>query len=243
MVARSNKVFRAEAANRNGAEVAAVRNDFLSDNRHKEIMKALKQLREDFAPSERVTERVVDDYKLQMEEARKLKAELDEIYEAISRTKHEIATLHHSGFQGEEVGRVTNELDAVIEGTEKATEGILSAAEIIDNLAGDLHGKYADTESGPMICDIQEQTIKIFENCNFQDLTGQRITKVVNVLRFIEDRIDRMMEIWGGMEVFNEIEGDILMPKREGDAALLNGPSLETDADTASQDDIDALFG
>ena len=89
--------------------------------------------------------------------------------------------------------------------------------------------------------DIQDQVVEIFESCNFQDLTGQRITKVVGTMRFIEDRIIRMMDIWGGIESFQGVEVvDEL--HREGDAALLNGPALEGQADVASQDDIDALF-
>lgn len=218
-----------------------VANDGMSDKRYNELVKMLKELRQEIAPTERVTEKVVEDYKHQIEEARKLKHELDEIYEAINRTKHEIATLHHSGFQGEEMGRVTNELDAIVSGTEYATEGILSAAEVIDQLAADLAARLRGKENAAMVNDIQENIIKIFEHCNFQDLTGQRINKVVGVLRFIEDRIVRMMEIWGGMDVFREIEGDKLA-ERTGEAALLNGPALETDIDVASQDDIDALF-
>ncbi|RMF05696.1 MAG: hypothetical protein D6773_04985, partial [Alphaproteobacteria bacterium] len=88
---------------------------------------------------------------------------------------------------------------------------------------------------------IQELVVQIFEACNFQDLTGQRITKVVRAFQFIEERVTRMMEIWGGIESFKEIEV-VDPPKRDGDAALLNGPALETDEDVASQDDIDALF-
>jgi chemotaxis protein CheZ len=80
----------------------------------------------------------------------------------------------------------------------------------------------------------------VFEACNFQDLTGQRITKVVNTLRFVEERIIKMMEIWGGADKFKDIE--VELEHRMGDQGLLNGPSLGTDQDIASQDDIDALF-
>lgn len=239
MTARSSKMFRVEKMQHsNGAAQPA---DTLADRRHRELMAFMREIRQEIAPAEKVTEKVVEDYKLQLEEARKLKTELDSIHEAINRTKHEIATLHHSGFQGEEMGRVTNELDAIVSGTEYATEGILAAAETIDQLAGDLAARLRGKENAAMAGDIQESTIKIFEHCNFQDLTGQRITKVVNVLRFIEERIVRMMEIWGGMEAFAGIQGEE-MEKRTGDAALLNGPALDTDTDVASQDDIDALF-
>ena len=110
-------------------------------------------------------------------------------------------------------------------------------------LQGDMErllGQQQYSTASYMAADIQERVLQIYEACNFQDLTGQRITKVVNVLRFIEDRVNRMMEIWGGMEAFASIESDESL-RRVGDAALLNGPALPN-ADQATQDDIDALF-
>lgn len=69
---------------------------------------------------------------------RALKDETDTIHRAISRTKHEIASLHASGFSGMEDGRVFRELDAVVGGTEQATQQILAAAEEIDEAANNL---------------------------------------------------------------------------------------------------------
>ncbi len=63
----------------------------------------------------------------------------------------------------------------------------------------------------------------------------------MNTLKFIEDRIVKMMEIWGGLDSFKDIEVEGIA-EATGDAALLNGPKLEEDAGHASQDDIDALF-
>ena len=137
--------------------------------------------------------------------------------------------------------RVTHELDAIVSGTEQATEGILSAAEGIDHIASQLAAKLKSTQDKAAVDDIQQKIVTIFEHCNFQDLTGQRITKVVNTLKFIEDRIVKMMEIWGGLESFKDIEVEVIA-EVSGDAALLNGPKLAEDAGHASQDDIDALF-
>ena len=83
--------------------------------------------------------------------------------------------------------------------------------------------------------------IRIFEASNFQDLAGQRIAKVLATLKFIEDRIARMMEIWGGIEAFKDYTAAALAERPPG-PALLNGPKLEGDSGHASQDDIDALF-
>lgn len=210
-------------------------------SRHDEIMAAIRHLQSIVDPEEQVSAKIVEDYKAQRGEARKLKTELDSIHEAIASTKKEIATLHVNGFNDAEATRVTDELDAIVIGTEKATESILSAAEEIDQFASSLAGLIKDPSAEGLAGDIQDSVIKIFEACNFQDLTGQRISKVVGAMHFIEQRIERMMEIWGGMESFRDVVPDAKAP-REGDAALLNGPALAGAIDVANQDDIDALF-
>lgn len=176
-----------------------------------------------------------------IEEGRRLKNELHLIYEAIKRTKQEIATLHVTGFKGPQMQRVTDELDAVIGGTENATQQILSAAEEIDENASALVASLKQEHEHALAADIQERVLTIFEACNFQDLTGQRINKVVNSLKFIESHVMRMIDIWGGMGAFEEFE-PAAVAEREGDAKLLNGPKLDNEMGHASQDDIDSLF-
>ena len=246
-MAAVKRAFRAESLIRLQAET----NDdpaAKEDRHHRELMAELSALKSMIAAGASNPQPVVDPHEVsqkfirkEMSEAAKLKVELDAIYEAIAQTKREIATLHNTtGSHTEEMTRVTNELDAVVSGTEGATESILSAAEFIDETANTLSARLKGQDS-EMAGDIQDKVIQIFEACNFQDLTGQRITKVVGTLRFVEDRIMRMMDIWGGIESFKEIEAE-KKEVAEGDAALLNGPALETDMDVASQDDIDALF-
>ncbi|MEZ5788242.1 MAG: protein phosphatase CheZ [Xanthobacteraceae bacterium] len=177
----------------------------------------------------------------QIQEFQKLKAELDMIEGVIGQTKQELATIHVSGFQGEEMTRVSNELDAVVEGTEQATQAILGAVEEIDQCATYLAGAEGDESNRQQAHQIQDCVVRIFEACNFQDLTGQRITKVVATLKFIEEHIARMMEIWGGIEAFAQYAPEA-RAEREGDTQLLNGPRLDGEDGHVSQDDIDALF-
>jgi chemotaxis protein CheZ len=211
-----------------------------SSDRSGDILREIADLKKLIQPQREISKEIIEDYRKQFTEAYKLKNELDQIQEAIQSTKREIATLHVSGFKGEEMTRVTDELDAVVGGTQKATEDILEAAEHIDTLASSLVAALKGTNQ-QAASDINDRVLSIFESCNFQDLTGQRIRKVVNVLKFIENRVMRMMEIWGGMECFASIEADESL-KRVGDAALLNGPALPDAVNVATQDDIDALF-
>lgn len=239
---RANKrAFRIETISRPEAMPSYVGPAAANGHGHHEILSELKQLKALIRPAEEVTKQMIDAYRAEMQEAMKLKAELDQIWQAIDQTKHEIATLHVTGFKGKQMTRVTHELDAIVSGTEQATEGILSAAEGIDHIASQLAAKLKSTQDKAAVDDIQQKIVTIFEHCNFQDLTGQRITKVVNTLKFIEDRIVKMMEIWGGLESFKDIEVEVIA-EVSGDAALLNGPKLAEDAGHASQDDIDALF-
>lgn len=234
------KAFRIETFSQ-PSEVMALAPPSDAGGGHHEIMSELRALKALIRPAEEVSRSMIDAYRAEMQQALKLKSELDQIWDAINQTKHEIATLHVSGFQGKEMTRVTHELDAIVSGTEEATEGILAAAETIDQLAGQLSAKLKDDQDLGAIDDIQQKIIAIFEHCNFQDLTGQRITKVVNTLKFIEERIMRMMNIWGGLDSFRDIEVEVIA-EREGDEALLNGPRIAGESGHASQDDIDALF-
>jgi len=232
------KVYRVETflRRRNGANGAAER-----AHSHDEVMEELRALRTLIQPREDLTHTMIEAYKAEIAEAQELKSELDLIYDAINKTKHEIATLHLTGFEGPEMKRVTHELDAIVGGTETATEGILAAAEFIDQAANTLSAAVKSEQDKALAHDIQDQVVHIFEACNFQDLTGQRITKVVATLKFIETHIVKMMEIWGGIESFNDVAPGA-MAERNADQSLLNGPRLEGEAGHASQDEIDALF-
>lgn len=201
-------------------------------------LKALRALVEQHSSAPAV--RHLDPHELA--EIGKLKTELDIIYDAINRTKQEIATLHVTGFRGPEMARVTDELGAVVGGTEKATETILASAEEIDQAANSLSASLKNEHEIGLAHDIQDRVIKIFEACNFQDLTGQRISKVAATLKFIEQHIVRMIEIWGGLDALSEFSPEAMVATREGDAKLLNGPKLEGEGGHASQNDIDALF-
>src|SRR5262245_38537009 len=226
---------------------------------HREIMAELRSIRAQMAASgapraaatesgEAVVAREVaethallDTYRAQIEQCEKLKVELDLIHDAISRTKREIAVLHGKSFNGEEMAKVNGELGAVVGGTEQATQQILEAAESIDQAASALSKVNSPEQQRILGEEIQERVISIFEACNFQDLTGQRITKVMATMRFIEQHINAMMEIWGGVDAIRA-HSPAIIDTREGDAKLLNGPKLDGDVGHASQDDIDALF-
>lgn len=220
---------------------------------HTEIMTELRAIRAQMAaPASGVPDDTAADiseaqallqtYRAQIEQCEKLKIELDLIHEAINRTKQEIAVLHGKSFNGDEMSKVTGELGAVVGGTEEATQQILEAAEAIDQAASAMSKITSPDQQAQLSEEIQDRVVAIFEACNFQDLTGQRISKVMNTMRFIEHHINVMMEIWGGVDAI-KAHAPAVIDDRVGDARLLNGPKGLDDDGHASQDDIDAMFG
>ena len=228
---------------------------------HREIMAELKAIRDQMAGQRRSdggempaseldstkqdvadAQALLQTYRAQIEQCEKLKIELDLIYDAINRTKQEIAVLHGKSFNGDEMAKVTGELGAVVGGTEHATQQILEAAEAIDQSASAIAKVTSPDQMRLLSEEIQERVISIFEACNFQDLTGQRISKVMNTMKFIEHHINVMMDIWGGVDAI-KAHTPPAIDERVGDAKLLNGPMIDGDVGHASQDDIDAMFG
>jgi chemotaxis protein CheZ len=231
----ARKLFRIEVTHGTATRDDAARDPLL------EIISELKTLRTIVTSRESASEQTIKAYQAEIAEAHNVKRELEVIHVAINQTKREIAALHVSGFKGQETVRATDELDAVVDGTLDATEQILSAAELIDRTANALSAATPGESDRALCQDIQGQVVRIFEACNFQDLTGQRIAKVVAILKFIEQRVIQMTEIWGGVESLREM-APVAPAGGEAGNDLVNGPKLDGDAGHASQDDIDALF-
>lgn len=163
-----------------------------------------------------------------------MREELKQLSSYIEQTRQEIAQLRPMDAGANRIMAATNELDAIVTATERATSDILNATERIQELLGRLPP--SDTVS-----DIEAQTIEIMTACSFQDITGQRTTKVVNTLRYIEQRVNTMIEIWGVEEEGAMPDGGLIATRPDDhrpDRHLLHGPSQSP----VSQDNIDALF-
>ena len=160
---------------------------------------------------------------------------VEDIQRRIEVTKKEIGALQARSEHEQSNLRAAQELRAVVDGTEMATDTILAAAETIDTLLIPLM-ENADATTKERLQAVSESVVQIFEACNFQDITGQRISKVVDSLEFIEERIASMIDVW-------QAQG-LIAPtlKEKSDRDLLNGPALEGDYGVVNQDDVDALF-
>lgn len=141
----------------------------------------------------------------------------------IRQTRRELGTLRtHDG--NPLLGSTADELEEVVAETAKAANEIMGAAEAIEQLMPRVDKDVATA--------LLNAVTRIYEASAFQDITGQRITKIIRAVQDIESKIGTLAQACG--------EGELDGGDPEGDAALLNGPQLGKTA--ATQDDIDALF-
>jgi chemotaxis protein CheZ len=147
----------------------------------------------------------------------------------IQRTRVEISNLRPNDLSEDRIPRAGAELHAVVQHTAEATNLIMAVAE--DVMAADT------SDPAAYQAFVSDKMMEIFEACTFQDITGQRIQKVVDTLTHIEQRLERFASVMGVEDA--ELE-ETLEDKRKREN-LLNGPALN--GPEVAQDDIDALFG
>ena len=159
----------------------------------------------------------------------RLSQELTALVDYINQARSEMASLQPDEIRDHHIPQATDELDAVVHATATATSAILDAAEDMEKLAAALPPETAERAT--------TIATKIYEASNFQDLTGQRISKVVRTLRHIETRITALARALGheGAE-----SASAVVHEAQDEAQLLNGPQLPQHAN--SQAEIDALL-
>ncbi|MGF1631445.1 MAG: protein phosphatase CheZ [Kiloniellaceae bacterium] len=170
----------------------------------------------------------------------KVYADIEALARYINTARAEIAELRPDDINSEHLPAATDELTAIVGSTEQATHTIFEAVESIETLTAKMEPEVAEQVSAAVT--------SIFEACGFQDITGQRITKVVTALQQIESKVDALLQAFGD-DI--KVDGAPRSPQKKSktpsgaparpDEDLLNGPQLPENA--ISQDDIDALFG
>jgi len=168
-------------------------------------------------------------------EAEWMTHELSALNSAITRNMRELAALINDGGD-RRMARAAGELGAAVEGMEKATQKILASAEAVDDCARALAAALSNDYHHGLAQDVQDHVVRIYEACNFQDLAGQRISKVIELLSMIEEKLAAIIACNSGADA----RSTETKPAPAHD--LINGPRLDGAAGHASQRDIDAMF-
>lgn len=158
--------------------------------------------------------------------------ELKEIADYIGRMREEIGALQANEMSRARIPAAGQELDAIVKSTEEASNSIMSCAEAV------MAAEAIDLESYRAF--VEDQMTVIFEACSFQDLTGQRISKVVNTLKTIESRVVRFAEAARVRDLAEIKDPRELAEEERRRLKLVSGPALAGEGNP--QDVIDELI-
>jgi chemotaxis protein CheZ len=152
---------------------------------------------------------------------------LEYLSDHIRVTRNEIGALRTTDGNSQTFSTTADELEEIVNETARAANRIMDAAEAVENVAVKL-------EEPALTNALMGAVTNIYEASAFQDITGQRISKIVHGLQSMEEKLASLASAFGPLDTGSAT------PQAQGDAALLNGPQLEKNA--SSQTDIDALF-
>ena len=158
--------------------------------------------------------------------------ELREIAEYIQAMKREIGALQANDLKETRIPAAGQELSAIVQATEAATNTIMECAETL------MGADPSDALAYKAL--VEEKMLVVFEACSFQDITGQRIAKVVETLEHIESRVSR----FAAAVHTKDMAGALTDHEREREARkqklMLHGPQLEGQG--IAQNEVDRLF-
>ena len=137
-------------------------------------------------------------------------------------------------FKFESIGE---QLDAIVKATETATNTIMAAMERNDDIIEKIRAKTKSKKLQELCDQLIENDNEVFEACSFQDITGQRVNKVVKSITYVEGWVTALVDVWGKEELDKIV---IKAEEKTEDEKLLEGPQMEGKG--LSQSEVDALF-
>lgn len=208
----------------------------------------------DMIPAEQVRELVAAVKEMfgqqgQVQSNERLYQELGELAHYINNAKKELQEVKSSNIADQHLPSATNQLDAIVQMTEAATSKIMDECDRLTMFHTDMRERLINMDPplepdalagvDDAINQAATSITHIFEACNFQDITGQRVQKVVRALQEIERQVLRMVVVFGLVENKDRLDAETTAELQE-DAALLNGPQL--DGQGLEQDEIDSIL-
>ena len=162
----------------------------------------------------------------------KVYGELREIAGYIESMRREIGVLQVNELKDTRIPSAGEELDAIVKATETATNTIMECAEAL--MAAD------SSDPAAYKALVDDKMMVIFEACSFQDITGQRIAKVVETLQHIESRVARFADVMQAKDLDGILSEAEKARQERKEKLMLNGPQLAGEGH--DQNSVDKLF-
>ena len=169
-----------------------------------------------------------------------LKQELGALFRYMERVRQEIAAIDRPADQDHGFESMGEQMDAIVEATEAATNTIMAAMESTEETNKMLRQRISDPAQVMLLDQITTNVNKVFEACAFQDITGQRVNRVAKSITYVEERVNALINLFGAEEMAGV---EVVVPpdqEKSTDDKLISGPQSEGQG--LSQDDIDNLF-
>lgn len=196
---------------------------------------ALRRERGDAVPVDDIESVVLSLVKgsTQGENVQEIATELKALLDYIGAAKSELVAMQPKSLSHRDIPNAGEQLTAIVSATEGAASAIMDAADSVGEIAGQLEGEVSEK--------LETISTELFQASSFQDLTGQRITRVAKTLDQLEERLSSLAEAIGDDYIAPTEDLDV---DEQGVAVnsddLLNGPQLEGEGN--SQDEIDAIL-
>ncbi len=163
------------------------------------------------------------------------KQDVEELADYITIARSEISSLKPAEINSIYLPVANDELGAVVGATEQATISIFEAVESIQDLVPRMEPD--------MAAKVADAVTRVYEACSFQDITGQRVSKVVKALQKIEVKVADLLKTLGeepGTPARKNNSAPIVIDPAGPDADLLVGPQMLKESNT--QAEVDALL-
>jgi len=166
--------------------------EYARKNRHADTLLVLKAIEKLASRTQNLSQSIDTDH---------IRRELEEMAQAIASTRYEIGTIRADIENESRETAASYELDSIVAATEKATSEILEAAEQVQETAWTMREQDIDEHA----CEkLDALATDIYTACSFQDITGQRTDKIIKVLHYLEERINKTAHIWGAQSWLGE---------------------------------------
>ena len=173
--------------------------------------------------------------------------ELREIAGYIDSMRDQIGALQVNEIKNSRIPAAGQELGAIVKATEDGDQHD-------HELRRGADGRRRQSDPAAYKAMVDEKMMMIFEACSFQDITGQRIAKVVETLQHIEDRVARFANVMKAKDFDGFLTDNERDRAERRERLMLHGPQLDGEGvdqidgrqpdrqEDGSQASIDKLF-
>lgn len=166
------------------------------------------------------------------EDLEQLSREIAAVGQYVSRMKREIGALRPNEIYRDQLPSAHGDLDSIREATASSANRIMSAAEAILALEAPTLDAYR--------AEVEDKVMQIFEACTFQDISGQRVARVDEMLRHIEKRLQRFALAVKASDGRSGYDRESIMREARREVLIVEGP--QNAAAGIDQSAIDKLF-